>query len=67
MRNIVYNGQYENEGHSVSFQVCEDDTVLISERFISGVNVSSNERKVLLPKAIEFQNHLKKYGYDKIS
>ena len=64
---MIYNGQYENEGHSVSFQVCEDDTVLISERFISGVNVSSNERKVLLPKAIEFQNHLKKYGYDKIS
>ena len=67
MRNFIYNGQYENEGHSVSFQVCEDDTVLISERYISGANVSNNEKKVLLSNAIEFQNSLKKYGYDKIS
>ena len=67
MRNIVYNGQYENEGHSVSFQVCEDETVLISERYISTGRVATNERKVLLSKAIEFQDHLKKFGYDKIS
>ena len=67
MRNFIYNGQYVNEGHFVSFQVCEDDTVLISERYISGANVSNNERKVKLSKAIEFQNSLKKYGYDKIS
>ena len=67
MNYIVYNGQYECEGHSVSFQVCEDDTVVISERFISNANVSTNERKVKLSKALEFQNSLKKYGYDKIS
>ena len=67
MRNFIYNGQYVNEGHFVSFQVCEDDTVLISERFISGANVSNNERKVLLSKAIEYQKHLTKFGYDKIS
>jgi len=67
MNNIVYNGQYECEGHSVSFLVCEDDTVVICERFISGANVTTNERKVLLSKAIEFQDHLKKFGYDKIS
>ena len=68
MNNIIYNGQYECEGHSVSFLVCdEDETVLISERFVSGASVSTNERKVLLPKAIEFQDHLKKFGYDKIS
>jgi len=68
MNKIVYNGQYECEGHSVSFLVCDEDgTVLISERFISGANVSTNERKVKLSKAIEFQNSLKKYGYDKIS
>ena len=67
MANMVYNGQYECEGHSVSFLVCEDDTVVISERFISTGNVSTNERKVKLSKAIEFQNSLKKYGYDKIS
>ena len=64
---MVYNGQYECEGHSVSFLVCEDDTVVICERFISGANVTTNERKVLLSKAIEFQDHLKKFGYDKIS
>ena len=67
MSSIIYNGQYECEGHSVSFQICEDDTVVISERFISTGNVSTNERKVKLSKAIEFQNSLKKYGYDKIS
>ena len=67
MNHIVYNGQYECEGHSVSFQVCEDDTVVISERFISNANVSTNERKVKLSKALEFQNSLKKYGYDKVS
>jgi hypothetical protein len=67
MKKIIYNGQYECEGHSVSFQICEDDTVVISERFISTGNVSTNERKVKLSKAIEFQNSLKKYGYDKIS
>ena len=67
MANMVYNGQYECEGHSVSFLVCEDDTVVISERFVSAGNVSTNERKVLLSKAIEFQDHLKKFGYDKIS
>ena len=64
---MIYNGQYENEGHSVSFQVCEDETVLISERYISGPSVSNNERKESLSKAIEYQKHLKKYGYDKIS
>ena len=67
MSSIIYNGQYECEGHSVSFQICEDDTVVISERFISTGNVSTNERKVKLSKALEFQNSLKKYGYDKIS
>ena len=67
MKAQFYNGQYECEGHIVSFLVCEDETVLISERYISGPNVSNNERKVLLTKAIEYQKHLKKYGYDKIS
>ena len=68
MSNIIYNGQYECEGHSVSFLVCdEDETVVISERFISGASVSTNERKVMLTKAIEFQDQLKKFGYDKIS
>ena len=67
MKKNFYNGQYECEGHSVSFLVCEDDTVVISERFISGASVSTNERKVMLTKAIEFQDQLKKFGYDKIS
>ena len=64
---MMYNGQYECEGHSVMFLICDDETVLIRETNISGANVSTNERKVLLSKAIEFQDHLKKYGYDKIS
>ena len=64
----MYNGQYECEGHIVSFTVCEEDeTVLIKETFISGSSVSNNERKESLSKAIHFQNSLKKYGYDKVS
>ena len=65
---MKYNGQYECEGHTVTFLVCdEDQTVLIKEIMISGATVSSNERKVKLGKAIEFQNSLKKFGYDKVS
>ena len=65
--NIIYNGQYENEGHYVSFEVGEDNLVLISESIIKGDKVSNNERQVFLSEAIEFQEHLKKFGYDKIS
>jgi len=68
MSTLIYNGQYESEGHTVSFVVCEEDeTVLIKEMFISGSNVSNNERKESLAKAIEFQKHLIKFGYDKVS
>ena len=67
MNKNFYNGQYECEGHTVSFLVCEDEAVLIKEMFISGASVSTNERKVKLSKAIEFQNSLKKFGYDKVS
>ena len=68
MSNIIYNGQYECEGHTVIFIACEEDeTVLIKEIFITGSTVSNNERKESLSKAIEFQNSLKKYGYDKVS
>ena len=68
MSNMKYNGQYECEGHIVSFTVCEEDeTVLIKETFISGSSVSNNERKVFLQEAIEYLEHLKKFGYDKIS
>ena len=64
---MVYNGQYECEGHSVSFLVCEDDTVLIKEMFISGINVSNTERTERLEIAIGFQTKLRKLGYDKVS
>ena len=68
MNNMIYNGQYECEGHTVTFLVCdEDQTVLIREIFISGATVADNERKEILSKAIEYQNSLKKYGYDKVS
>ena len=64
---MIYNGQYENEGHSVSFLVSVDDTVLIKEMYISGINVSNTERTELLSSAIEFQTELVKLGYDKVS
>ena len=43
---MKYNGQYECEGHTVTFLVCdEDQTVLIREIFVSGATVADNERK----------------------
>ena len=67
MSNIIYNGQYENEGHTVTFLVSVDDTVLIKEMYISGINVSNTERTERLENAIEFQTKLIKLGYDKVS
>ena len=67
MSNIIYNGQYENEGHTVTFLVTPDDTVLIKEMYISGQTVSNTERTERLEIAIEFQTKLRKLGYDKVS
>lgn len=67
MSNLIYNGQYECEGHTVTFLAGIDNTVLIKEMFISGVKVSNSERTVRLPDAIEFQDKLIKFGYDKVS
>ncbi len=67
MSNIIYNGQYECEGHTVTFLVTPDDTVLIKEMIISGINVSNTERTERLEIAIEFQTKLRKLGYDKVS
>ena len=67
MKKNFYNGQYECEGHTVSFLVCEDETVLIKEMFISGATVSNSERTERLENAIEFQTKLRKLGYDKVS
>ena len=64
---MIYNGQYENEGHTVTFLVSLDDTVIIKEMYISGINVSNTERTELLSSAIEFQTELVKLGYDKVS
>ena len=67
MSNIKYNGQYECEGHTVTFLVTPDDTVLIKEMYISGINVSNTERTERLENAVEFQTKLIKLGYDKVS
>ena len=64
---IVYNGQYECEGHTVTFLIGPDDTVVIKEMFISGATVSNSERTERLENAIEFQTKLRKLGYDKVS
>ena len=64
---IVYNGQYECEGHTVTFLIGPDDTVTIKEMFISGIRVSNTERIERLADAIEFQTKLRKLGYDKVS
>ena len=64
---VVYNGQYECEGHTVIFLIAPDDTVLIKEMYISGTTVSNTERTERLENAIEFQTKLRKLGYDKVS
>ena len=67
MSNIKYNGQYECEGHTVTFLIGPDDTEVIKEKFISGATVSNSERTERLENAIEFQTKLRKLGYDKVS
>ena len=67
MSNIIYNGQYECEGHTVTFLIGPDDTCTIKEMFISGRSVSNTERTERLEIAIEFQTKLRKLGYDKVS
>ena len=67
MSNIIYNGQYECEGHTVTFLVTPDDTCTIKEMYISGRSVSNTERTERLEIAIEFQAKLRKLGYDKVS
>ncbi len=67
MSNIIYNGQYECEGHTVTFLVSLDDTCIIKEMFISGKSVSNTERTERLEIAKEFQTKLIKLGYDKVS
>ena len=67
MSNIIYNGQYECEGHTVTFLVSLDNTCIIKEMFISGRKVSSTERTERLEIAKEFQTKLIKLGYDKVS
>ena len=64
---IVYNGQYECEGHTVTFLIGPDETCTIKEMFISGRTVSNTERTERLEIAIEFQTKLRKLGYDKVS
>ena len=67
MNNLIYNGQYECEGHTVTFLVSLDDTCIIKEMFISGKSVSNTERTERLEVAKEFQTELIKLGYDKVS
>ena len=67
MNNLIYNGQYECEGHTVTFLVSLDNTCIIKEMFISGKSVSNTERTERLEIAIEFQAKLRKLGYDKVS
>ena len=64
---MMYNGQYECEGHTVTFLMGPDETCVIKEMFISGRRVSNTERTERLEVAIEFQTKLRKLGYDKVS
>ena len=64
---FVYEGEYENDGHSISFSIGPDNRVLIREMIIRGVNVSNKERELSLVEAMELQKKLRKFGYDKVS
>ena len=67
MNILKVSGQYECEGHTVTFLVSLDNTCIIKEMFISGRSVSSTERTERLEIAREFQTKLIKLGYDKVS
>ena len=64
---FVYDGEYIKEGHSVIFSVSSNDMILSKEMFIRLASVKNKERRVSISEAIEFQQKLRKFGYDKIS
>ena len=64
---IVYNGVYTCEGHTLTFRINENDTVTVTDAFISGPSATSNSSIMNLDSAIELQEKYIKLGYDKVS
>ena len=67
---IVYSGTWEQEGHTVSFMLTEQGDCKISEAHTSSRWANrgySLSRTVSIDDAIEEQEQLIKFGYDKVS
>ena len=59
-------GQYECEGHIVSFLV-EDNNVIVKQIYEAQQTVSEHTFDLDKDKAILYQNKLVSLGYDKVS
>ena len=59
-------GQYECEGHIVSFLV-EDNHVIVKQIYEAQQTVSTHEFELDKDKAIKYEEELIQLGYDKVS
>ena len=73
MNNRIYNGQYENEGHSVTFTEAEETNEMKITEVMRGNTWQtlgrnwSMTKNVSLTEAIEEQDKLIKYGYQRMN
>ena len=64
---VCYAGEWVCEGHTLTFEIFDDDTVMIREYYtVKGKEVTSHQR-VDLDQAIDYQERYIKLGYAKVS
>ena len=64
---VCYAGECVCEGHTLTFEIFDDDTVMIREYYtVKGKEVTT-EQRVEIDQAIDYQERYIKLGYDKVS
>ncbi len=64
---MCYAGEWVCEGHTLTFEIHDDDTVSIREYYtVKGKEVTT-EQRVEIDQAIDYQERYIKLGYDKVS
>ena len=64
---MCYAGEWVCEGHTLTFEIHDDDTVSIREYYtVKGKEVTT-EQRVDIDHAIDYQERYIKLGYDKVS
>jgi len=64
---VCYAGTWVCEGHTLTFEIHDDDTVTIREYYTAQGDEVTSHQRVDLDKAITYQEKYIKLGYDKIS